>query len=74
MVRGSWCRKAFQGVDLVLAPRMAGGTLDLQDVLIGMHASRVVSTGEADTVAFAVGRDDDFLAVVRQISEWGGRR
>ena len=34
---------ASQGVDLVLAPRMAGGTLDLQDVLIGMHASRVLS-------------------------------
>ena len=64
---------AAQGVDLVLAPRLAGGTLDLQDVLISMHAARAISIGKADTIALATGRDRDFVAVSRQLHEWGGK-
>ena len=64
---------AALGVDLVSAPRLVGGTLDLQDVLISMHAARAISTGKADTVALAVGKDRDFVAVTRQLHEWGGK-
>ena len=64
---------AAQGVGLVLAPRLVGGTLDLQDVLISMHAARAISTGKADTVALATGRDHDFVAVSKQLHEWGGK-
>ena len=64
---------AAQGVDLVTAPRVTGRTLDLQDVLISMHAARAISTGKADTVALALGKDRDVVAVSRQLHEWGGK-